>query len=182
MTKRRGRGHGHGHGSRRKNKQTMRRRHSHSAHLMRNRSRRHRHRHGSRVRRGGMLAAAAEVSSANKAFKAAKFLAGKKTEYDETLAAMVRNQGGIQKPKSVPTFSPAASGRQLPSGAPGVSNSPTSFSRRPIIGVTNLVTPPSLMAPSSTKHSKKAAALATAARDAASLATAARDAADRINE
>lgn len=140
MTKRRGRGHGHGHGSRRKNKQTMRRRHSHSAHLMRNRSRRHRHRHGSRVRRGGMLAAAAEVSSANKAFKAAKFLAGKKTEYDETLAAMVRNQGGIQKPKSVPSFSSlaasAASGRPLPSGAPGVSKqsiNPNGYKRNSLL-------------------------------------------------
>ena len=167
MTKRRGRGRGHGHGTKRKNKRTMRRRHSHSAHLTRNRSHRHRHRHGSRVRRGGMLRAVAEaaeaVSSANKAFKLAKFLAEQKDQHNKTLAAMSsRRQVGIANP--APTFSPAASGRLLPSGAHGVSKSPSSYSRNPII-VTNVVNPLSLTAPLSTKHYKKAAA--AAARDAA---------------
>ena len=168
MTKRRGRGRGHG--SRRKNKQTMRRRHSHSAHLMRNRSRRHRQRHGSRVRRGGMFAAAAkaaaEVSSANKAFKAAKFAFEKKMEHDTTLAAMVHHPGGIQKSRSVPSFSSIVdSSHRFHSGAPGVSGvskSPTSYSRKPIRD-TNLVTPLSITATPSTKHSK-AAARAAAAR------------------
>ena len=82
MTKRRGHRRGHGHG--RKNKRTMRRRRSHSAHLTR--SRRH-HRHGSRARRGGMFAAAAEVSSANKAVKAAKFLIEQGDELKKRLEA-----------------------------------------------------------------------------------------------
>jgi hypothetical protein len=165
MTKRRGRGHGHG--SRRKNKRTMRRRHSHShshsAHLTRNRSRRHRHRHGSRVRRGGMLKAAAEVSSANKFAKLMKAVFDEKQKYDGTLKTMSsRPQGGIAKP--VPTFSPAASGRLLPSGASGVSV----YSKAPARvnkghGYEHkMVVPAPLMNLSSNKHSSVAAAAAAA--------------------
>ena len=80
MTKRRGHGHGHG----RKNKRTMRRRRSHSAHLTR--SRRHRHGSRSRARRGGMFAAAAEVSSANKAVKAAGLAVKGIQKYKDTKA------------------------------------------------------------------------------------------------
>jgi len=176
MTKRRGRGHGHG--SRRKNKRTMRRRHSHSqshsAHLTRNRSRRHRHRHGSRVRRGGMFAAAAEVSSANKLFKVAKFLAEKNDQHNKTLAAMSsRRQVGIAKP--APTFSPAASGRLLPSGAHGLSV----YSKAPARvnkghGYEHkLVVPAPFMNLSSNKHSSTAAADAAAAAAAGAAAGAA---------
>ena len=171
MTKRRGRGHGHG--SRRKNKRTMRRRHSHSAHLMRNRSRRHRHRHGSRVRRGGMLKAAAEVSSANKFAKLMKAVFDEKQKYDERLKTMSsRPQGGIAKP--VPTFSPAASGRLLPSGASGVSV----YSKAPARvnkghGYEHkMVVPAPLMNLSSNKHSSTAAAAAAAAAGVAGAAAA----------
>ena len=168
MTKRRGRGHG----TKRKNKRTMRRRHSHSAHLTRNRSRRHRHRHGSRVRRGGMLAAAAEVAWAKKAAELGKVLKKKGDEYYETSKAMSnRKPPGIVK--EVPKFSyhaaSAASGRQLPSGAPGVSKAPAPYSRKPI-SVTNLVTPPSLTVPPSNRHF--AAARAASASDAAPSARA----------
>jgi hypothetical protein len=172
MTKRRGRGHG----TKRKNKRTMRRRHSHSAHLTRNRSRRHRHRHGSRVRRGGMFAAAAGVEKEYKFAKGMKKLYDlyeKKNQYDRRLQEMSsRPPGGIAKPV-VPTFSypaaSAASGRQLPSGAVGVSKAPAPYSRKPI-SVTNLVTPPSLTVPPSNRHF--AAARAASASDAAPSARA----------
>lgn len=178
MTKRRGRGrgHGHGHGTRRKNKRTMRRRHSHSAHLTRNRSRRHRHRHGSRVRRGGMFATAAGVATEYKVAKGIKKLYelyDKKKKHDRMLVEMSsRPPGGIAKPV-VPTFSypaaSAASGRQLPSGALGVSG----YSARGNKGhghENQMFVPTPLMALPSTKHS--AAARAASASDAAPSARA----------
>lgn len=135
MTKRRGRGRGHGHGSRRKNKRTMRRRHSHSAHLTRNRSRRHRHRHGSRVRRGG----------GSKMDPFTMFAKGSKHLYmahkrDKQNAPKSDGHGITKLDKPVPSFSSltasAASGRQLPSRIPGVSNhsiNPNGYKRNSLL-------------------------------------------------